>query len=488
MINNDFKAPKIERIIRGFRQTEGNTIYGEKTTAIINNIIKSMHKLKPIDKDGENRQIWVKADKGTIKDFGNYKELKKDGYYNSKKEFNEDWELSWPDPYGWFSVVTVENDCAKAIRLEGSFVYLNVFNQDRNTEDLQEVYMNFFLWLEEAVNDAIKLVRDNTYNQDVKANLPFRNRYGTIDRKTYWEIFREEKEYYYEDISEEEIETFRNYIKDQKDDNEVGQYLKEMTVNKFLDLCALGYKENKFEGTDTLSPREQYIKYSDGRHGGLLDLDEDSPSAFRDWHKNYIGHEHYYEVCKGHHVHLDVNYKENKGYYLVLSGCDIGNSNEVIKFYNALRPLGIAIYLSRKEVLSGRLFGNDRVGILPRQILHYGDCSSCFPNMNVYDAINLPWNKEDYDKIIPHITWIEERETTFDDNLETLISFEMVKDVVNEVNEICKAQGMTFEESIKMFFEEIVYYKGLPPWFSIEDLQKYKDEQIINCKISDENE
>ena len=486
MIDIDFKAPKIDSIIRNFWDNYKSTLYDDETTTIINNIIYAMHKLKPVDNDGEIRSLWVKAETGTLKDFGDYKSLKKEGWYSSKQDFIEDWKVTWPGPYGWFKVSTIENDDVKEICVNNNIIYLTVEHDNNNLTEYGGYYKNFYLWLEEAVQNALKLVTQGTYNKDVSENLPYINRYGTIDRKTYWDIFNIDRELYFKDITEEEIKSFKHYVEDQKGDERVGEYIKEMTAHKFFTLCALGYKENKIENLDGLSLKEQYLKCADRRDGGLTKIDEYSPKAFNDWYEKR-NCEHYYEVMKGGHVILSIQYDKEKGYYVNLSGCYIGNSIETIKFYNALRREGIAIYLWNKDVLSGRLFETDRVGILPRYINPLGNCSLCFPNMNVFDGINLPYDKDEYDKIIPHITWIDEPDVSYDDNLDSILTFEMADDVYQKVNEICKKYGITFQESIRRFFQEVVKYKGLPPWFTKEDIDKYKDEKIIVIKDSDDD-
>ena len=56
-----------------------------------------------------------------------------------------------------------------------------------------------------------------------------------------------------------------------------------LTVNRYLEICTLGYKENRVEGYETRTPLELYKRNADDRDGGLLTIDPDSPEAFDRW-------------------------------------------------------------------------------------------------------------------------------------------------------------------------------------------------------------
>lgn len=45
------------------------------------------------------------------------------------------------------------------------------------------------MWMESAVKNCVEELRNGTYNSDVKNNLAYRQRIGTILRKDYWNWF-----------------------------------------------------------------------------------------------------------------------------------------------------------------------------------------------------------------------------------------------------------------------------------------------------------
>lgn len=62
--------------------------------------------------------------------------------------------------------------------------------------------------------------------------------------------------------------------------------VEDMTANKFFEYCRIAYlaSEEKDDHLDrSLSGREMYDRYSDGRYGALLDIDPDSTEEFMKW-------------------------------------------------------------------------------------------------------------------------------------------------------------------------------------------------------------
>jgi hypothetical protein len=79
-----------------------------------------------------------------------------------------------------------------------------------------------------------------------------------------------------------------------------------MTANDFFEYCRIAYiaakrKDDKVDAS--LTGREMYTLYADGRHEGILDIDPSSPKAFADWidhkHPKYSGGGHPWEIKRG---------------------------------------------------------------------------------------------------------------------------------------------------------------------------------------------
>jgi hypothetical protein len=105
---------------------------------------------------------------------------------------------------------------------------------------------------------------------------------------------------------------------------------------------------------------------------------------------------------------LYVRHNKN-GYYLSVGGKAWSRSIEAIKFYNALRAEGIAVYLYEAKGITDRLLGRDKIGIVPEHVIPVY-CEAWFPDMYILDFMNLPYEKDDYQKMLPKITWLEEQE------------------------------------------------------------------------------
>lgn len=91
-----------------------------------------------------------------------------------------------------------------------------------------------------------------------------------------------------------------------------------------------------------MSPREKYEAMADLRHGGLLDIDPESPNAFRDWYTGggWAG-THPWETCRGGnttHISLQVA-RKGDGWQLYLDG-----------FYRAVEVAKMAIALFDNDV------------------------------------------------------------------------------------------------------------------------------------------
>ena len=248
-------------------------------------------------------------------------------------------------------------------------------------------------------------MQDGSYNSFVQAYLPARHRVGTILRKHYWDVIPQAKESNLEGISQTEIDEFVTAFADQKDDDLPVGRLQGMTALRFFECCALVYKANAYAGSDTLSPKELYVKHADGRDDGLCDIDERSPEAFRSWlHDREYHGGHPWEVCRGgNSTHISLYVHEDKrGYYLTLAGSAWNRSVETIKFYLALLHNDIPVRLMDGRLLAERMLGTEKIGIIPHGVIP-AYCGSYFRNEKIIDFINLPLEYEK--QLVKYAVW-----------------------------------------------------------------------------------
>lgn len=405
MKESNIKAPQIQRNLFWLR--DGKTVFDKKTLIIIDKIFDLIEVVKPCGEDNK-RELWLKAQRGTIEDYGDYKQYKKDHIVKNKKEFISLWNERYPNETVWFNLITAHCDGFRVIYFERELIYQTKINEAHDPYECNGE--EFFTWMLEAVKDSISLLEKGIYNDDVSANLDVRERTGTIARKDYWDIFPREKARYLEGITDEEIEKFASYISKQVDDKPVGNYLKEMSANDFYRYCSLGYKANGYKEIEGLTEREQYYKMADGRDGGLSQLDGDSNEEFAKWLDNRLHWSgHPFEVCAGgNSTHVDLFVRHNEdGYYFEVAGKFWTRSVEAIKFYVALRESGVAVSLRDGQGIKERALGQGIIGIVPKRIYPFY-CESWFPGMYIIDFMHLPDSNEDVKKMIDKVVWIPE--------------------------------------------------------------------------------
>ena len=401
------KAPQINHWINVLRG--GKMIFDKETNEAIDKVFVRLHQIAPCGED-ERREIWLKTERGGPDDYDDYEYLKEEAIVDTYDEFLGMWKDEYPDEVNWFHLVTLERGDYRAIFLGRELIYQSRVYEEHHVYEygLKEL----FVWMESAVMNCVEALKNGTYNSDVKNNLSVRQRTGTISRKDYWELFPDIKKSYLTNISDEEIQLFVRNIEAQKDGAPIGVHLSEMTAGKFYEYCAIGYKANQYEHLEGLTAKEQYYKKADGRDEGLSMIDVDSSEEFEEWYNNrHRGGGHPWEVCRGGnstHIDLYVRYNKN-GYFLAIRGKAWNRSVETIKFYNALRTEGVAVYLYDASGITDRLLGRDRIGIVPEHVIP-SYCESWFPGIDILDFMNLPYERDEYELMLPKIIWLEEQE------------------------------------------------------------------------------
>lgn len=405
-MTGNMKAPEISRYIDylGNHSHLGNPVtYDEKTYRLLDEIFALLSRIEPATKNGA-RKLWLKADRGTIDDFGDYEELLDYGEVKNYEEFERMWKDYFPDEIEWYELTAIRDEETgyRGISLANRFVIVDSPNTEHSSpRDISE----FAEWLRDAIQDCINELEAGTYNESVQRALPAKHRIGTILRKDLWDVFPDAREAFFMNISKEDVDAFIAYMNKQGSEyNSVEGRIKEMTANDFYTFCSLGYQANRYEGIE-LTPKAQYYKHADGRDDGLSDIDPHSPSAFAEWHqdKNRRGG-HPWEVCRGGnstHVSLYVHSDEN-GYFLSVAGSSEGRCIEAIHFYLALKRAGLPVYMHDGDLLVDRLLEREKIGIVPEGVIP-SYCHSLFPNERIIDFMNLPY--ENAEKVASKCTW-----------------------------------------------------------------------------------
>jgi hypothetical protein len=186
--------------------------------------------------------------------------------------------------------------------------------------------------------------------------------------------------------------------------------LPEMTANLYFRVCEMCYDANGYfkNKADTLSPRDKYLSFADGRDASLRDIDGDSPEAFSEWYHGgkRIG-AHPWEICRGGnstHISLQV-YEKNGKWIFDLSGSSIMRIEETARMAVALYDNKIPFDLRDADEIVRMVTGEDFIGIVPDTIFpRY--CHSLFPKEDrIIDFMNLGSDKETVPTIVEKVKW-----------------------------------------------------------------------------------
>ena len=399
----DRKIAMLHRI--PYRHLNDGSCYDEKSNALLSEVFELLKQIKPTGRNGV-RTLWFHAPRGSIKDYGNYREMKDWGDVGSYQEFVEMWKDEYPNDTSWYEFSAVEDP-----EIQYRMIFLNnqfVIELDPRKEICEyERYdiADLSQWLLDSTKECIDQLKKGTYNDIVAPAIPPGLKTGTILRKDLWDIFPEAREEFYKDISPEDVQEFIEKASAQPEDVEsLAGSIENPTANDFYRYCALGYAENHYDGIEK-TPKEQYYLHADGLDEGLSEIDPDSPEAFHRWyHDERHRGGHPWEVCRGGnstHVALQLSDYKN-GWHLYLAGSSEGRTIETVKFYLALTRAGVPVFLEDAKELVLRMQEKERIGIVPEGVFpRY--CESHFPNDRIIDFMNLPF--ENREEVVAKTEW-----------------------------------------------------------------------------------
>lgn len=111
-------APEIKLYEQSYRSSRinENTRLTEQSAKLYEMILENIRKIKPTSKERNIWELWFKADKGSLEDFGNYEELHEAGAYDTYEQFVEAYESYDKEEY-WFKLSVVIDEVYSALLL-----------------------------------------------------------------------------------------------------------------------------------------------------------------------------------------------------------------------------------------------------------------------------------------------------------------------------------------------------------------------------------
>lgn len=244
--------PKIDGYISWLRRNDhfGMTscIYDDKSQKLLDELFALLEQIAPESPNGV-RTLWLRAERGSIEDFGNAAEEIAEGNYDSEEEFVNAWKSWFPEDVKWYHFQAVEDKAEgyRAVAVRHSYVIV----QDKRREpagwpcEISE----FVQWLVDGVRSCIEMLKAGTYNDVVRENLPPQHRTGTIRRRDFWNVWPDARVDFFKDISPADVAEFIERASAQEENYAaMKDRLQAMTANDFFRFCAMGYAENKYDG------------------------------------------------------------------------------------------------------------------------------------------------------------------------------------------------------------------------------------------------
>ena len=292
----------------------------------------------------------------------------------------------------------------------GSFSH-SVENHDELVREWLPLIASARKWLKITLKDWIKA------NKRIQTEYPLRYRYGfvpnTLIHTSLPDVYRLDKE-----LGKKKASKLIRLIED-------GFFLKventevpAMTADDYFQYCKIAYiaAKRKQDSIDkSLSGREMYKLYADGRHEGLLDIDPSSEAEFSDWidgiHPKRQRGGHPWEIKRGGNTtHIDLAvlrpspYRQ-KGFKVELRGESIGRMVETMRMFLAIHKANLPISMANPENVRKRLLAQDNIGIIPPYTsLHRAD-QHFRKDEDVFDVIHYDDLGRFKQRIIPFITW-----------------------------------------------------------------------------------
>jgi hypothetical protein len=398
------KAPYLDVLIQYARQDP--VIKCKKCIDKLFNVISEIRNLE-IQGGDELRSIWIEADRGSISDFGSYKEYLKEGSVTNYEEFVDLWNYYYPYEKKWynFSISSYENEYYFYFDSELTF-------HIRDTETFDAVDCSSFElveWLEYKVNETIVKIKTDQYeyNRYISKNLPHKKRFGRILRSSYWTIFPDEGDIFKEAFPEESIAILEKIVWESLK-NKSNLTMSKLSAGDYFRFCEIAYDANEYfkDKKEKLTSKEKYLAMADGRDCGLRNLDENSEAEFAAWYKkdSHCGG-HPWEICRGGnstHISLYLCQTEN-AWILRLAGSSSTRVVETVKIAIAFYLKNIPFILEKAREIFRMITGIDFIGIVPETIIpRY--CHGFFPKEDrINDFMNLGFEKDD--EIIEKSYW-----------------------------------------------------------------------------------
>ena len=356
------------------------------------------------------------------------KELGRFDHHLSGSDFV--WNLLFPDAAGrWNQVaVTRYRQTFYVSHIDGKSVGLEVvpgkcvqamasfglshFEEGRG--DLPRVWAPLIAsaraWLRVVKKDWIRA------GKRVQQQYPLNRRFGIVPgaviRASLPNLYRIDKE-----LGRADSRKFVGLVEDGYFLKDANITVESMTAMQYFDYCRIAYiaGQSRNDRVDEgLSGREMYEQYADGRHEGLLDIDENSKQEFADWidgkHEKKSSGGHPWEIKRGGNTtHIDLSVLRpsfrKEVYRVELCGAAITRLAETIRMFLAVSDASLPISIADPEGIRIRLLAQDNIGIVPGYHTPQRADQHFSSDQHVYDVLHYDELGRTKRRLDPFIAW-----------------------------------------------------------------------------------
>jgi hypothetical protein len=286
-----------------------------------------------------------------------------------------------------------------------------VANEDQLSATWELLITSARKWLQVVRKNWIKA------NQQVQVQYPLRHRYGLVPnaliRTSLPDIYRLDRE-----LGKARTRKLVRLIEDGFFLRAENTEISSMTAADYFQYCRIAYLAGKRKGEivdASLSGREMYARYADGRHDGLLDINPASEKEFSDWidgtHPKRGMGGHPWEIKRGGNTtHIDLivsrpSLYRKEGFKVELQGESIGRMVETVRMFLAIHEAKLPISIANPEGVRKRLLAQDNIGIIPAYASRHRANQHFRSDEDVFDVMYYNELGRFKRRITPYITW-----------------------------------------------------------------------------------
>lgn len=252
----------------------------------------------------------------------------------------------------------------------------------RYSETENEIEYDFaelFKWVFVGIKKAIAMMKEGTYKDYILNHLPYTHRSGVIRLKDYWKFCPDEKNKHFREYDMVLVDEFKQWYKLNKKETKMIGY-DVMTPAMFYRACYYVYKSMEYE-VEELSPKEAYLRYSDGRDMGFSELPDDDYEALKAWRQDFGHGDHANEIIRNRvEMWFGLN-KVGKWQLYIMSVFGEDSKNELLRLVMAMHkagyPIDLSYYKDKEKLFKGKVLA----GITP--------INSSFDHMRIIECTSF---------------------------------------------------------------------------------------------------